>query len=46
LRILFTSGYPENALEDNEMDKDSIEVIGKPYRQNVLAQRIRTILDN
>ena len=45
LQILFTSGYPENALENNEGDMETIEIIAKPYRQSVLAQRIRAILD-
>ena len=45
VQILFTSGYPENALEHNEMDPETIEIIGKPYRQNILAKRIRAILD-
>jgi CheY-like chemotaxis protein len=45
LRVLYTSGYAENALvHDGRIDPD-ISLLNKPYRKVDLAQRIRDALD-
>lgn len=43
MKILYTSGYTENAVPYPLADKD--EIISKPYRKEMLACKIRKILD-
>jgi PAS domain S-box-containing protein len=45
LRVLFTSGYARNAIvHDGRLDP-GVELITKPFTQDVLAARLRDILD-
>src|SRR6185437_9470723 len=45
LRVLFTSGYARNAIvHDGRLDP-GVELISKPFTQDVLAARVRDILD-
>lgn len=45
VRVLFTSGYTENAIvHQGRLDEDA-KLLAKPYTKEVLAQRVRTILD-
>ena len=45
MKVLFTSGYAENALvHDGKLD-DGIQLINKPYTKEALAQRIRRVLE-
>jgi len=44
LKVLFTSGYTENAIPDYQLLSGQ-DLIGKPYRRNELAKKIRQILD-
>lgn len=45
LRVLFTSGYSRNALSLEILSQLEGEVIGKPYLADVLARRVRQLLD-
>lgn len=46
LKILFTSGYTQNAIiHHGRLDK-GVELLSKPYRQAELARRIRKVLDS
>lgn len=44
LKALFTSGYTENAVPNYRFSAGE-EMISKPYRRDVLADRIRKLLD-
>lgn len=45
MKILLTTGYTENAIERTNADGKQFEVISKPYLPNVLAAKIRQVLD-
>ena len=45
LPVLFTSGYPDQALADEDMSDPNFHLLTKPYRREVLAAKIRTVLD-
>ena len=45
VRVLYTSGYTENTLPDYQLIA-SEHLIGKPYRREALAQKIRQVLDH
>jgi PAS domain S-box-containing protein len=45
LRVLFTSGYPQEALTSRgQIDRDA-HMLTKPYRKAELARRVREVLD-
>jgi CheY-like chemotaxis protein len=45
LRVLYTSGYTENAiLHQGRLDPD-VHLLTKPYRKSDLARKIREVLD-
>lgn len=45
LKVLFTSGYPKDAMgHSGQLDKGA-EMIGKPYDLPVLARKVRQVLD-
>jgi two-component system cell cycle sensor histidine kinase/response regulator CckA len=45
IKILFTSGYPEQAALNEEAAEPSAVILQKPYPLNALASRIRQMLD-
>jgi len=45
LKILFTSGYTENAIVHNGRLDAGVELISKPYRREQLAAKVRRVLD-
>lgn len=45
LKVLYTSGYSENAIVHHGRLDPEIELLSKPYRRFELATRIRAILD-
>ncbi|QOC22384.1 PAS domain S-box protein [Wenzhouxiangella sp. AB-CW3] len=45
LRVLFTSGYTEDALTLEESDRPSARLLQKPYPKAVLARALREALD-
>jgi PAS domain S-box-containing protein len=45
LRVLFTSGYTENAIIHQGRLDPGVLLLAKPYRKSELAQMIRTALD-
>jgi signal transduction histidine kinase/CheY-like chemotaxis protein len=45
LKILLTSGYAAGALADAETLPSDVEIIGKPYRLEDLAQKLRKVID-
>ena len=45
LRILFISGYTDNALEEKGALAQGIELLQKPFTPTVLLSRIRAVLD-
>ncbi|MBT5878451.1 MAG: PAS domain-containing protein, partial [Rhodospirillaceae bacterium] len=44
LRVLYTSGYTENAIVHNGVIDDDIVLVEKPYRRETLSYRLREIL--
>jgi DNA-binding LytR/AlgR family response regulator len=45
LKVLFTSGYPQEALASRgQVDPDAL-ILTKPYRKAELARRVREALD-
>ena len=45
LRILFTSGYTENAIVHNGRLDPGVELLSKPYGRQQLAAKVRHVLD-
>ena len=46
LKVLFTSGYSENALIHNDRIDSDILLLSKPYRRSDLARMIRRALNS
>jgi two-component system, cell cycle sensor histidine kinase and response regulator CckA len=45
IKVLFTSGYTENAIAHHGIIDSNLNFIGKPYNSRDLAHKIRRILD-
>jgi hypothetical protein len=45
LRVLFTSGYTENAIVHNGRLDAGVELLSKPYDRDRLAAKVRRVLD-
>jgi signal transduction histidine kinase/CheY-like chemotaxis protein len=45
IAILFTSGYTENAIIHNRQLDAGMSLVGKPYRREDLARKVRAALD-
>lgn len=45
LKVLYTSGYTDNAIVHNGMLDPGIELLSKPYTREALALRLRAVLD-
>jgi len=45
LKVLFTSGYTENAIVHHGRLDRGVELLSKPYRRQELAQKLRKVLD-
>ncbi len=45
LKVLFTSGFPGNALDSSLDLEPGDALLGKPYRKRDLAERLRQVLD-
>jgi signal transduction histidine kinase/CHASE3 domain sensor protein/DNA-binding response OmpR family regulator len=45
LKVLFTSGYTQNAIVHNGRLDEGIELLSKPYRKDDLARKLRALLD-
>lgn len=45
LKILFTSGYTENAIMHNGRLAHGVKLLSKPYRRDTLAGKVREVLD-
>jgi len=46
IRVLFTSGYSENAIVHHGRLDDGVNLITKPYKRDQLARRLRLLLDD
>ncbi|MGD0143033.1 MAG: response regulator [Rhizomicrobium sp.] len=46
IKILFTSGYTQNAIVHNGRLDDDVFLLSKPYRKNDLARKLRSLLDS
>ncbi|MDZ7671169.1 MAG: PAS domain S-box protein [Gammaproteobacteria bacterium] len=46
VRVLFTSGYTENAIIHHGRLDPGVNLLAKPYRREELARRVREILDD
>jgi CheY-like chemotaxis protein len=44
IKILFTSGYTQNAIVHNGKLDDGVFLLSKPYRKHELARKLRTLL--
>ena len=45
IRVLFTSGYTEEALHRTELERDAA-FLQKPFTEDALAQKVRDVLDD
>ncbi|QIM48160.1 PAS domain S-box protein [Pusillimonas sp. DMV24BSW_D] len=45
LKVLFTSGYTENAIVHHGRLDAGVHLLGKPYRRHELATKVRKVLD-
>ena len=45
LKVLFTSGYSENAIVHHGRLDSDVNFLGKPYRRSELAAKVREVLD-
>ena len=45
LKVLFTSGYPDDALASSGVLANDIELVRKPVTPSVLTNRVREVLD-
>jgi signal transduction histidine kinase/DNA-binding response OmpR family regulator len=45
LKVLFTSGYTQNAIVHNGRLDDDAYLLSKPYRKDDLARKLRSLLD-
>ena len=45
LKILYTSGYTENAIVHHGRLDRGVNLLSKPYRRNELANKVRKVLD-
>ena len=45
IRVLYTSGYTENAIVHNGVLDEGIELLDKPYRREEVARRLNQILE-
>jgi CheY-like chemotaxis protein len=45
IKVLFTSGYSENAIIHHGRLDDGVNLITKPYKREQLARRLRMLLD-
>ena len=45
LKVLFTSGYSENAIVHHGRLDPGVELLSKPYRRAALAAKVRKVLD-
>jgi CheY-like chemotaxis protein len=46
LKVLYTSGYTQNAIVHNGRLDDDAFLLSKPYRKDDLARKLRSLLDN
>ncbi|PQO22922.1 hypothetical protein C2I36_10605 [Rhodobacteraceae bacterium WD3A24] len=46
MRVLFTSGYTENAIIHRGRLDEGLNFLGKPYRRQELARKLREVLDS
>lgn len=46
IKVLFTSGYSENAIVHHGRLDPGVQLLSKPYRKRDLAERVRRILDS
>ena len=46
LKILFTSGYTDDALAQHGVLENGVEFLSKPYTPAILARKVRAMLDN
>lgn len=44
LRVLFTSGYTDNAIVHGGRLDEGVELLSKPYTQEELARKLRKVL--
>jgi signal transduction histidine kinase/DNA-binding response OmpR family regulator len=45
LKVLFTSGYTQNAIVHNGRLDEGVALLSKPYRKDDLARKLRSMLD-
>jgi CheY-like chemotaxis protein len=45
LKVLFTSGYTENAIVHQGRLDRGVQLLSKPYRREELAAKVRKVLD-
>jgi len=46
MKVLYMSGYTENAIVNNGILKENVGFIQKPFKVNALVQKIREIIDH
>ena len=46
LKVLLTSGYPEEVFQQHGRPADGVPLLRKPYKRTELAEALRTALDD
>ena len=46
IKVLYTSGYTDNAVVHHGRLDEDVELLGKPYTRETLARTVRRILDS
>ena len=45
MKILYMSGYPDNAISEEEISSSRLAFIPKPFAPDTLAQKVHEVLD-
>jgi CheY-like chemotaxis protein len=45
IKVLLTTGYAEDLAHADDLERESLKVLRKPYRQAELAMALREVLD-
>lgn len=44
MKVLFVSGYTQNAIAERGLQADGVQLLRKPFKTIELAKRLRTVM--